>query len=75
MRFEKNHFFSVDDMRSLRSHLLENTHESCKTIHPDNQGYEYIIGYYYDLNMKESFMVNTKIESNISIYFALINHI
>lgn len=73
MRFEKNHIFSVDDMGSFESYLFKNVPESCTTIQLDNQGYDYIVGYYYDLNMKESFTVNTKIESNISIYFAFVS--
>lgn len=73
MRFEKDHIFSADDMGSLDSYLFENVPESCTTIQPDNQGYDYIVGYYYDLNMKEDFFVNTKIESNISIYFAFVS--
>lgn len=73
IRFEKGHIFNADDMKSLNTHLLENTPDSCTTTLPNNQGYSYIEGYYYDLNMLDIFDVNTKIENNITIYYALIN--
>lgn len=73
IRFEKGHIFSVDDMQSLNTYLLENTPDSCTTTLYNNQGYSYIEGYYYDLNMLDSFIINTKIENNFSIYYALIN--
>ena len=45
---------------------------SYTSFDPKNDGYEWIKGYYFDLDLKKGFSFNKPLEENVNVYYALI---
>ena len=72
LTFESGHVITSEEIGDIRRYLFDNTPYEYTSFDPKNDGYEWIKGYYFDLDLKKGFSFNKPLEENVNVYYALI---
>ena len=57
LTFESGHLMTREERNSLERYLYENTHYEYISFDPKNDGYDWIEGYYFDLDLKKDLVL------------------
>ena len=72
LTFESGHVITSEEIDDIRWYLFDNTPYEYTSFDSKNDGYDWIEGYYFDLDLKKGFSFNKPLEENVNVYYALV---